>query len=107
MAAFFAAQAKAAVSALAPVQPIEQPSVRALPHAQLVASPLPPPAMELLRFLEDLNRIKGIDVRGSQAVLEASAITPHLLAHLGLSCVMELTGLLEGHALTMQLFSKE
>lgn len=107
MAAFFAAQAKATTPVPAPVEPIEQPPVRALPCVQLVALPFPPPAMELLQFIKDLNHIKGIDVHGLHAVLEASAITPHLLAHLGLNCMMELMGLLEGHALTMQLFSKE
>jgi predicted Zn-dependent protease with MMP-like domain len=62
--------------------------------------------MEILQFLEDFNCIKGIDVCGSCAILEASAISPHLLEHLALNHIMELTGLLEGHALTMQLFSK-
>lgn len=104
MAAFFAAQAKAMAPAPAPTQPLER-----LPpsHIQLIALPLPSSATELLQFLEDLNRIKGIDIRGSQAVLEASAISPRLLEHLGLSRVMELTELLEGHALTVQLFGKE
>ena len=102
MTAFFAAQAKA--SARRPPSPLDP--IAPPPHL-IVKLPLPTPAAEIQRFLEDFRRLKGIDALASCAALSACAIAPGILTHLSMARVMELTGLLEGQALLMQVFGKE
>jgi hypothetical protein len=108
MAAFFAAQAKAPPTA-APIipEPIFGPPPIHQRKPSLLTFPLPTPAMEVQRFLEDFRRLKGIDIIDCRAVLEASALTPDILPHLTLARVTELTGLQEGHAIKLQIFGKQ
>ena len=109
MTAFFAAQAKASARRPpSPLDPIAPPPRPGSSHANLIVKfPLPTPAAETQCFLEDFRRLKGIDVVGSCAALSACAITPGILTHLPIARMMELTGLLEGQALIMQVFGKE
>jgi hypothetical protein len=106
MTAFFSAQAKAPPAA-APVLPVFAPPPIRQRNQSLVTFPLPTPAIEVQRFLEDFRRLKGIDIIDCRAVLEASALTPDILSHLTLSRVTELTGLQEGHAIKLQIFGKQ
>jgi hypothetical protein len=108
--AFFEAQAKASAArrATSPIERIVLPAASEQSRAKhIVAFPLPTPAAELQRFLEDFRRLKGIDVLSSCAALAAAAIRPGLLTYLSLTRLMELTGLLEGQALLMQVFGRE
>jgi len=104
MTAFFAVQAKA--PALVPAAPtLPLPLDRHGPS--LHTFPLPTPEAEVQRFLEDFHRLKGIDIINCQAAFEASALTPDILPHLSVVRVTELTGLQEGHAIKLQVFSKQ
>jgi hypothetical protein len=108
--AFFEAQAKASAARHAP-SPIECIALPAAPERSranyIVAFPLPTPATELQCFLQDFQCLKGIDVISSVATLTAATIGPGLLTHLSVTHMMELTGLLEGHALLMQVFGRK
>jgi hypothetical protein len=103
MTAFFAAQAKASVQAPTPAA-MPPPSV---PATRLVNFPLPPPAEELRRFLEDFRRVKGIDITACIPIFEQSALTPDIIPYLTVARITELGGLLEGHAVKLQMFGKE
>jgi len=109
MTAFFVAQAKASLPVAAPIIP--EPIFGSPPVRQHIRSlltfPLPTPAAEVQRFLEDFWRLKGIDIIDRRAVLEASALTPDILSHVTLARVTELTGLQEGHAIKLQVFGKQ
>ena len=110
MTAFFEAQAKASAAhhAPSPIERIVLPAASEQSRAKhIVAFPLPTPAIELQRFLEDFQCLESIDVLSLYATLMAAAIRPGLLTHLSLTRLMELTGLLEGQALLMQVFSRE
>ena len=104
MTAFFAMQAKTPAFA-APVEALPLPSDRRGPS--LLTFPLPSPTAEVQRFLEDFRRLKGIDITTCQAAFEASALTPDILPHLSVTRVTELTGLLEGRAIKLQVFGKQ
>ena len=101
--AFFTAQAKASVPppAVPPVLHISRPQV------SLVTSPLPTPAAELPRFLEDFCRVKGIDIIGHSAAFEAAALSPDLFPHLTVARIIEITSLPEGHAIKLQIFAQQ
>lgn len=103
MTAFFEAQAKASVPAS---------TTAAIPHSvttlsRYPAHPLPLLGDELRRFLQDFFLVKGIDIRDCQSTLDSSAITPDIISHMSVSRLCELTGLLEGHVLKLQVFGKE
>jgi hypothetical protein len=104
MTAFFATQAKTPAFA-APVEALPLPLDRRGPS--LLTFPLPAPTAEVQRFLEDFRRLKGIDITTCQAAFEASALTPDILPHLSVTRVTELTGLLEGRAIKLQVFGKQ
>ena len=83
---FFTAQAKASVPppAVPPVPQISRPQV------SLVTLPLPTPAAELPRFLEDFWQVKWIDIIGHSAAFEAAALSPDLFPHLTIARITEI-----------------
>src|ERR1700676_437419 len=64
MTAFFAAQAKASLPVAAPIipEPIFGPPPVRQRICSLLTFPLPTPTAEVQRFLEDFQRLKGIDI---------------------------------------------
>lgn len=107
MTAFFNAQARTTapppLAAAMPTPPSSIPRRKAL----VVSTPLPPPAEELQRFLEDLNRVKAINVISSAGAFDQSGVTPDIIPYLPVTRIAELTGLREGPAVKLQLFSKD
>ena len=105
MSAFFTAQAK--VAAPPPTGLLLPPPQASRQHTPLLTFPLPTPAAELQRCLEDFRQLKGIDIIGCRATLEASALSPDIFPHLTVARITELTGLAEGHAIKLQVFGKQ
>jgi len=103
MTAFFEAQAKASVP---PSSTAVVPRSATMPPCY-PAHPLPLPGDELRRFLEDFFLVKGIDICDCRSALDSSAITPDIVSHMSVVRLRELTGLLEGHVLKLQVFGKE
>jgi hypothetical protein len=109
MTAFFTAQAKASAPAPTPALSamLPPPSVPAPRLINFPLPPLPPPAEELQRFLEDFRQAKGINITSCRPIFEQSALTQDVIPYLTIARITELVGLLEGHAVKLQMFGKQ